>query len=796
MAEVLAWWLVVTIGGVASFPIAFSLFRALPDRGYAFAKALGLLLVGYALWMGATIGLVGNTRGGALLVLVALAIAGAVAWGRKRSEIQEFLAERWRYVLLVEALFAAAFFAAAWLRAFVPDIAGTEKPDEFAFLNAVLRTEHFPAYDPWLSGFSLSYYYFGFVLVGALTMITGVSAAVGFNLGLALMAALTVIVAFGVVYNLVAALGGERAGVVFGLVGVVLVVILGNLVGVLELMSVHGIGPSALYNWAAVEGLTPDKISPHWYPTENFWWWRSTRIPSSFDIKEFPFFSFVLGDLHPHVMVMPFSLMAVGVAFALLRGEKPLDARWWRSDPLAFGLLMILLGSISFLNAWSYPPVLALLMAAVFARNWRARGGALRPALADSAAFLLPVLVGSVILYLPFYWTSRGGLWPLAPVEVVVSPGLPAGSMATEPKHLLLSVGILLWIGTGVLAGLSWRWLRGLGARSLLALLPAVIPLAIWAAMALADLGGSRFMDELQARDSNLLTLALLVALTGLVGLAFVRALASEPDGRRDGLLVALAAFGVSVLVLLGAELFFQRDHLGGPRTNTVFKLYHHSWLFMAVAGAFALYYVWSRLRVPGDGGRMGWARAGGFAWFGVSIVLLLLGLVFPVVATFSRTNGFSNPQTLDGLAFARVFTPFDYEATEWLNDHVAGSPVILEAVGSPYSEGGRVSVRTGLPTVLQWPSHEIGFRGGPEPLAGREVDVARAYQTTSVEEARAVLEKYDVEYVYVGSLERQQYGEKGMAKFGEFMLPVFGNDGVTIYRMPRSGVVGAGLQD
>jgi uncharacterized membrane protein len=367
--------------------------------------------------------------------------------------------------------------------------------------------------------------------------------------------------------------------------------------------------------------------------------------------------------------------------------------------------------------------------------------------------------------------------------------------MATEPKHLLLSVGILLWLGTGMLAGLSWRWLRSLGARSLLALLPGVIPLAIWAVMALGDLGGSRFMDELQLRDSNLVTLALLIVLAGLVALTFARALGRGPDGR-DGLLVALGAFGVSVLVLLGAELFFQRDHLGGPRTNTVFKLYHHSWIFMAVAGAFALYYVWSRLPPRGEAGRVSWARAGGFAWLGVSIVLLLMGLVFPIAATFSRTNAFSNAQTLDGLAFARYFSPLEYEATEWLNDQVEGSPVILEAVGNPYSEGGRVSVRTGLPTVLEWPSHEIGFRGGPEPLAGREADVAKAYQTTSVEEARLVLEKYDVEYVYVGSLEREQYGEGGMAKFGEFMLPVFVNEGVIIYRMPRTGVVGAGLQD
>jgi YYY domain-containing protein len=798
MAEVLSWWLVVTIGGAALFPIAFSVLPGLPDRGYAFTKALGLLLLSYLLWMGATIGVISNSRGAALLILGTLAVAGVIVWGRRRQEISAFLAEHWRYILFVEVLFAAAFFTAAWLRSFVPDIAGTEKPDEFAFLNAVLRTDEFPTRDPWLASYSLSYYYFGFVMAAALIKITGVSAAVGFNVALALTAALTVTAAFGVVYNLVASVASVRRAIIFGLVAVLLVTILGNLVGVLELMSVHGLGPSSLYTWAGIEGLTPDKSSTAWYPTEFFWWWRSTRVPGTFDVKEFPFFSFLLGDLHPHVMVMPFTLLAMGVGFNLLRIKERLDARWSLRHPLPFLLVMLILGSLSFLNAWSYPPTLALLALVVFARNWSERKGALKEAILDTASFIVPLTVGSVVLYLPFYWTSSGGLMPLAPVEAIVRPGLPTDSMVTQPKHLFLSMGNLLWLGTGLLiAPLSWRWLSRLGWKGAWALLPAAAPLFLWALLAICDLGFSRFVDELDLRGGNLLTLALLAALVTAAGLAFWRALTEEGE-ERDGLLLAVAAVGVSVLLLLGIELFFQLDHFDGPRTNTVFKIFHHSWLFLAVGGAFALYYVSSRLEVSelGQGVRSLIARVGGYTWAGVAVLLILAGLVYPLTATLARTNGFDNPQTLDGLAFARNSSPAEYEAVRWLNENVAGEPVILEAVGDAYTDGGRISSRTGLPTVLGWYIHEKGFRGGSDKLLqGRTEDVAQAYETTSVDDARAILQKYDIEYVYVGPFERQQYGETGLAKFGQFMELAFANSEVSIYRMPETVALGgAGL--
>lgn len=815
MSDALGWWLAVEVIGVLAFPIGYVFLHRLPDRGYAFTKVLGLLLVGYLLWIGAVLGVISNSRGSILLILLGLAVVGVVLWGRRREEIGSFFRERWRYILFVEAMFLVTFLVAAWLRSYVPEIGGTEKPYEFAYLNSILRSEQFPPNDPWLSGFFLSYYYFGFVMVGALIKLTGVAVSIGFNLSLALIAALTVVAAFGVVYNLVAASGRARHALTFGLLGVLLIVILGNLEGLFELMAAHSVGSSALYTWVDVDGLNLQDAggTNEWFPDKFFWWWRSTRLPTNWDIKEYPFFSFLLGDLHPHVMVMPFTLLAMATGFNILRSGSGFNYQWILRNPLVFLLLAIIIGSLAFLNAWSLPPTLALVALAVFARNWWQRKRRLRPALGDTLGFLLPLGALAFVLYLPFYWTSIGAAWSLAPVEVLVAPvHLPLDHMVTQPKHLFFSWGPLLWLAFGLaVTGLGWRWLAKLGWKGWWALLPALLPLALWTVLALGDLGPSRFIDELQLRGPNLLTLALLAGFITLITLAFARAL-TRPDGRDESFLFVLGAVGVSVMLIFGTELFFQLDHLNGSRENTVFKLWHHAWLFLAVGGAFAIYHVlFSAPRPPKRRGRPAGEpvepprRRFGFptvSWASVATLLILASLVFPVAATFSRTNGFEGAskvlgipmpwspfpaRTLDGLAFARSINPQEDEAVRWLNDNVSGTPVILEAVGDPFTEGGRISSRTGLPTVLEWPYHQVGNRGGDGPLGQRRQEVEQVYTSASFDEAAAVLDKYDVQYVVVGGFEREQYGEAGLAKFGESMETVFQNDGVTIYRMPQT---------
>ena len=437
--------------------------------------------------------------------------------------------------------------------------------------------------------------------------------------------------------------------------------------------------------------------------------------------------------------------------------------------------------------------MLLLFVVSVFAANWWHRDSSLFDALKRTASVIILLLAGSVAFYLPFYLTSHGGLWPPALVAATERPDfLPLWSMVTPPKHLLLGWGPLLWLGLGVgIACIGRRWLNRLSWRASAALLPGLLPLTLWGLFILGDLGADGFIDELTLRSSNLLTVALLVTLLGLFALAALRfVLDGRRGSHREALVIALSAMAIAILLILGVELFYSFDREQGTRGNTVFKLYYQAWIFLSVAIPAGLHFVlpqvfrFSRSHLMPALARPNTVAI--IAWVAVAIVLVAAGLVYPVTATFARTNSFSGERTLDGLAFLRQWDRHEFDAITWLTDNVGGSPVLLEAVGDPYTAAGRISSNTGLPTVVQWPSHEHQWRGSIHPLETRRADVKAAYETTDHDTALAILSRYNVEYVYVGTLERRRYGEAGLDKFATFMEVAYRNPEVAIYRIPK----------
>jgi uncharacterized membrane protein len=319
LGVVLFWFLVLELFSLVSFPLAYRAFSRLPDRGWAFSKPLGLLLVGLGTWM---IGLTHTIPNSRWTVLLALVIVGVLSWAAVRRHLPEmraFVREHASVIVAAELLFAAVFLGFTLLRASISDISGTEQPMDLMFLNATVTSPFYPPNDPWLAGQPVSYYYLGYLMIGALTMFTGIGVAIAYNLGLATAAALAAIAAFGVTFNLVRLARGSVDGAVFGgIAAAFLLLVASSLVGTLELVRAAGIGGDGFWSNVGIDGLTePDGPSPTWAPVEtHLWWWRISRVVPG-GINEFPLFSFLLGDLHPHVMSIGFVLLTVGVAIQI-----------------------------------------------------------------------------------------------------------------------------------------------------------------------------------------------------------------------------------------------------------------------------------------------------------------------------------------------------------------------------------------------------------------------------------------------------------------------------------------------
>ena len=190
MYHALIWLLVVEILGLITLPIAYSLFRRLPDRGVIFSKLLAILLSSYILWILGVAHVLPNARYTIISILAVLALVSSLILWRKLPEILSFL-RRERYPILVaELVFLGLYFLWIWMVSFSPDIIHTEQPMDFAFLNSILRSDYFPPEDPWLAGHSISYYYFGHFMMASITKLTAIPSNISYNLAMALIPAL------------------------------------------------------------------------------------------------------------------------------------------------------------------------------------------------------------------------------------------------------------------------------------------------------------------------------------------------------------------------------------------------------------------------------------------------------------------------------------------------------------------------------------------------------------------------------------------------------------------------------
>jgi YYY domain-containing protein len=879
----LAWYVAVMLFGLAALPLGFKFFRHLPDRGYAFAKPLGLLTVCYLFWLLGSLGFLLNDVAG-LLFSAAAVVGLGLGWlgPEGRSELRAWLREQRAVVVTVELFFLAAFAVWAWVRAYNPEIVATEKPMEFMFINSILRSPAFPPHDAWLSGHAISYYYFGYVMVASLARLTGTDSAVAFNLGIALLFALTATGALGVVMNLITLAKPEgvarrssalRRSFWPGLLGPLLVVVAGNFYGVLRLAHANGMlanlqvpavwydfgstqDPGAaqpeaggerepgvraglinVWEWLDIKGVTGVPGSApaafNWDP--GYWWWfNGARVVHDRNlvgveteaIDEMPIFSFILGDMHPHVLALPFVLLAAGLALEwLLWGAGQKSPAQSHPPPtldllaLSDRLLLsgVVLGGLSFLNTWDFPiywflTVVALAVGLGLRWGWETLVGRWR----DLGLLALAFAALGFVLYLPFYLTFQsqaGGLLPnlIYPTRfqqtvVFFGPVLVGVALFTAwlfaQTRTQMDRAAALWAGGG-LVGLL------VAAAVTLTLAASLNPeLVGFVDRAIAPLTRDEAMSLLLQRRlvDSLATLfpAALVGLTAGLGVGVLRKCAPQAaeaqaapalspteearpwrrrlanphphsiDLRSPALLMTLAMFLTGALLLVGPEYLYLRDNFG-TRMNTIFKFYFQAWVLWGLASAFGLWYVFQHARPVAR-----WVT-------GVTLgAAILAGLVYTVAGVYSKASRFAGPPTLNGMAYFARDYPDDWAAIQWLQQNVQGAPVILEGTrGAYWLEGrsSRISMATGLPTVLGWANHEGQWRGAYfARVAGREQEIQQVYQVRDWNTARAILDAYDVEYVLVSSVERGWYNPLYQPKFEQNMDVAYHSGDVTIY--------------
>ena len=802
---VLAWLLVVELIFLLTLPLAMFVFRPLSDRGFLLARVLGLLLVCWVAWLIVSLGLTGFSRGAVYIGMGAVAVASGVTLWYLRGEMWEFLRQRWRILLFGEALFLVSFLVFVGIRYLNPDLwhpyRGGEKPMELAYFTAVFRSTALPPYDPWFAGGYLNYYYWGYFVIACVNRVAAILPTTAFNLAVPLFFALTVTGAFSLGYNL--ADGVKRAGlrrranrgvagilelrnsqlpppIFCGLAAAFFTAVIGNLDGIVQVL--QGIWTTVIGGgvWHGFDFWRSSRMIP---PLDSFEppalaFWLPDIVPgdagASWHITEFPYFTFLFADLHAHMMVIPFTLLTLGLGLALVVGLRRGGIVWMT---VASGTLAVSLGALWAINSWDYPSYLILTLgllgiAALFTR------GSPRAKLWLFAGLGIGVLAVSLLSFWPFhhyYETFNNGLQP---------------SRWRTPIDRFLGIhGLFLFVIATFLIARTWNDLKALVRTS-------------WASEELP-----LSMGWLRLTAAVLVLLGCLMAVLGYWNAALVMVflllavvagwrVLQLPEPSRPYEAVVLAALTMAALIAIGVDFVTVEGDIG--RMNTLFKYYLEVWVFMAIVAAYMLWRLmpaWVsqlRLRRP----------ALAASWLSVLVLLVACSLIYTVLGARDRVNDrfVDLPPTLDGMAFMaeaehwereeRLPLVWDLQAIRWMQDNVEGSPVVLEAHMEQYRWGGRFANYTGLPTILGWPWHQTQQRLAYGRQVGERADDVRlAYESADIGDTVDIIKRYEVEYVVVGDLERLNYGDSALAKFENMVQTgllslVYANEKTAIFRI------------
>ncbi|MGD2077462.1 MAG: DUF2298 domain-containing protein, partial [Chloroflexota bacterium] len=833
----LSWYLLIFIIGWLAFPLAYLAFRGLADGGYALARITGLLLVAWLAWSGSSLHLFRFSRGALGLGLFVLALLSAVIVWQKRGEMIAFLRRHWRHIIFIEGLFLILFVFQIVLRWNNPDLwhpwRGGEKPGDLALFNAILKTANFPPYDPWFAGQYVNYYYYGYVLSAVPTKLLGIMPSVAYNLLIPTWFALTGVGVFSIAYNLIAPHGkGEaerlpadserpvaaapsrfgqlktflkgKAPYVAGLVAVILAILLGNLYQVRVLwQQLPGFAEqrSPDSSWLGQAGDALSGLGQVLSGQEDLlrgdngvWYFDASRAilngQDSAPITEFPFFTFLYADLHPHLMNMPLVLAALAWIVAVVRRPTVISRPFRRQGLLAMVATWLVaglaFGALYPTNSWDYPVLMALALAAIAYAIFVDRPDTWGMTIwrVFSRAGLLIVL--SFALYAPFhYWFGTGDL----SFELWQGPRTPLADYFTVHGLFLFVILSYMMLETG-------RWLKPGFVRLINTPMGQIVPalengLVLFLALILLLVVGLPWIQ-----DNDYVTAAVALLLAAWAGLLLLR----PEQSHLQRLAMTLAGAGLGLTFV--AELVTISGDVG--RMNVVFKFYLLTWFFFSVAAAAILIWIWPRI----------WSSRRRTFWIGALGLLFLAALTYPIIGPAAKANDRwpdinDPPQGLDGMAFMLgesgtsegiastaiymeneipLRLALDHAAMRWMQENINGTPTIVEGHTSEYRWGSRFANYTGLPTIVGWNWH---LRQHNAVLPGTVVEkrieaLNNFYDTADVEEARRFLEHYQADYVIVGDLERARYSDEGLAKFERMV-----SDGTLRIVYPEDGMAG-----
>ena len=686
------WYLLALVLGAAAMPLTGRLFRRFQDRGWMFSKVTAIAVSGFLTWFLVAVKIIKFTTMTCIVVTLVCAAASLILYCREQKAGFECIPfAHLDLVYAEELLFFAAFLFWTYFAGFHPAAYGTEKFMDYGFMEAMMRSKTLPATDLWYSQGKINYYYGGQYFAVFLTKLSGAKVELTYNLMRTFVAGLAFAMPFSLVHQMVT----DRLGKTGSRWKKTLPSVTGILAGIS--VSIAGNMHYVVYGQIIpfIQKLKGEEVSSYWFPDATRYIGFNPDVEDK-TIHEFPCYSFVLGDLHAHVVDIMFVLLLLGLLYAWMKkvrttelsGESMSRRELWKKQLLMPQLLATgaLLGMFHWTNYWDFVIYFVVTCGAALFMNIIGQKGKIRWALGVTAAQAAEILILATVIILPFtlqFDTSN------------MVQGIALAQHHSLPHQLLVLWGLPGILTILFVVSLLVEKLRGAEQKSLYHLL---------ASIRLPDL---------------------------------------------FAVLLGLCAIG---LVLI-PELVYVRDiyENRNARANTMFKLTYQAYIMFGMTMIYAIF----RLLIIGKNKILKV-----LAFIGLFFFVWTCGYFGNSVHSwFGEVWKPSQYKGLNATAFLETDFPEDVNGIRWLKENISDAPVVLEANGDSYSEYERVSAMTGLPTIMGWYVHEWLWRGNLSDLNAKIEEIQEIYTSTDEIRVKELLEEYNVSYIFVGSCERNKYG-------------------------------------
>ena len=658
------WYLLALVLGAAAMPLTGRLFRRFQDRGWMFSKVTAIAVSGFLTWFLVAVKIIKFTTMTCIVVTLVCAAASLILYCREQKAGFECIPfAHLDLVYAEELLFFAAFLLWTYFAGFHPAAYGTEKFMDYGFMEAMMRSKTLPATDLWYSQGKINYYYGGQYFAVFLTKLSGAKVELTYNLMRTFVAGLAFAMPFSLVHQMVT----DRLGKTGSRWKKALPSVTGILAGIS--VSIAGNMHYVVYGQIIpfIQKLKGEEVSSYWFPDATRYIGFNPDVEDK-TIHEFPCYSFVLGDLHAHVVDIMFVLLLLGLLYAWMKkvrttelsGESMSRRKFWKKQLLMPQLLATgaLLGMFHWTNYWDFVIYFVVTCGAALFMNIIGQKGKIRWALGVTAAQAAEILILATVIIMPFtlqFDTSN------------MVQGIALAQHHSLPHQLLVLWG-----------------------------LPGILTILFVVSLLIEKLRG--------AEQKSLYHLLTSIRLPDLFAV-----------------LMGLCAIG---LVLI-PELVYVRDiyENGNARANTMFKLTYQAYIMFGMTMIYAIF----RLLVIGKNKILKV-----LAFIGLFFFVWTCGYFGNSVHSwFGEVWKPSQYKGLNATAFLETDFPEDVNGIRWLKENISDAPVVLEANGDSYSEYERVSAMTGLPTIMGWYVHEWLWRGNLSDLNAKIEEIQEIYTST-----------------------------------------------------------------